>query len=1598
MAWFDLNVGGGAGAGDDQQEGESVGAGGLMAKFSRETDDVRMASSLAAGQVLQYLTTTLASLSLAFSRSWSLTLIILSSVPLLILIQSLSQSLAAPLLHHERTETARAATLIERAISSIPTLKAFNAQHLELARAHTSFLTLQNHARRLNTVWGATSGMSQFVMMAMFVQAFWYGSKLVREGRNEPGDVMAVFWACLIATSNLQMCVPVGITVVKGKLAMVGLMELVGGEDGEDNDISALSAFERTSKRLSQRFSSLSSSSSSSSSSPVHPTHPSTRSRTLRKITPAKCHGELALHNLTFAYPTRPHLPVLKDVSLFIPAGEMTFIVGESGSGKSTVGQVLLGMYGVGSSSGASSEASGGQTQVQVQVQTQAQTQVQAQTQAEGTDATQDPLPIQNTGTLLLDEQDTRYLSTAFLRSHIVGVGQQGASGVVVLEGRSVWENVLVGLRESDWLLGDVPFAGGGAGGGGSKKEKRKKKEEEEDEHSPTTYDTAPLELRARVEAAARIALFHEFVRDLPYGWDTILGGTGSQSHSGHEGNANANANEENTTHGVGVGLSGGQKQRLALARAVLRDPSVLILDEPTSALDPTTRLLVFSALKRTRQEKNQTTVVITHDLSQIERGDFVYVMRGGRVVEGGYRGDLEKEPEGPIREEGEGGGGGGYFRKMLEAQMGMEGGGGAAPGVIEEPGTPILFGLSDRPCVGARGGCVESDDDDMDEEEEEEEEEGQELEIPGQAQQSQNQNQNQNQNLAAIRPLTWGNWMFEVVADLTGASALRRSRFGSGSEEGEGTVTEDEAEKGLGLSRGLSLSKTWSHQGRAGYKNRRPSSISIVIPQAKARMVLAEEGDEDEDEDEKAQDQCGTPRTPSKARKMRSLQFTPSSAATSFTAVNSLPYRSSYAKDDFYSKDQKRKSMGMEYVLEEKEFEDEKRAQHKNKEQQQQKNTQSQGGEEEAPPAFWSLIRTVLPTIPNKPLLILGLLISALSGAMTPIFSFLLSKLMYQVSIGASASQIPTINLLGGVVLGIAALDGVLLGTKYFLMETIGMGWVTALRSQSLRGVLRQDMTWFDDPRNGASGARLAQVIVRDGDDARNLVGVVFAQFLVVAAMLGVGLVWALVWGWQLTLAGFAIAPVFGGVMALQTRLVAGCEVRNKRAREEVARGYYEAIINVRAIRSMSFDPIFRKQFFSATDRALYTGVRGAFVEGCTYGVSSGLIYLAEALLFYIGAVLVGRGTYTYLQMVEVLNLVVFSVSIGSQLMAFTTRIAKAVQATADFNTLLHLPNSTSESTGTLKPPLTTGPITFTNVSFTYPSRPTQPVLKNLNLTINPGECVALVGSSGSGKSTVAALLQRLYEPTEGVVSVGVDMGGRGRGSGGATPIPLSAVDVRWLRKHLGVVSQQMSLLDASVADNVRYGGVAALSSSSSTSMITTSLPPSNDENIIISDVAIRAAAKKARVHEFVMGLPQGYDTPLGENAALISGGQAQRLMIARALAREESQSHAGGGGRILILDECTSALDVENQAAILESIRSMHRHEFGVEGEKGVDRKLETTTVMVTHKLPVMQMCDRIVVLHEGEIAEEGTYKELMERKGVFANLASGGEWVGE
>ena len=236
---------------------------------------------------------------------------------------------------------------------------------------------------------------------------------------------------------------------------------------------------------------------------------------------------------------------------------------------------------------------------------------------------------------------------------------------------------------------------------------------------------------------------------------------------------------------------------------------------------------------------------------------------------------------------------------------------------------------------------------------------------------------------------------------------------------------------------------------------------------------------------------------------------------------------------------------------------------------------------------------------------------------------------------------------------------------------------------------------------------------------------------------------------------------------------------------------------------------------------------------------------------------------------------------------------------------------------------------IEIKGVTFAYPTRPDIKVMEDFSLDIEVGKTYALVGPSGCGKSTIIQLILRFYDPLSGEVLVG------GR--------DVRELNTRWLRQHIGVVSQEPVLFDTTIAENIKYGKEGA------------------------TDEEMKAAAISANAHDFVSKLPDGYNTLVGEAGTQLSGGQKQRIAIARALIRDP---------KILLLDEATSALDTESESVVQQALDSAR------EGR---------TTIIVAHRLSTIQNADVIASISNGRIVEKGTHSELMDKEGLYYELVT-------
>ncbi|KAI4470544.1 atp-binding cassette sub-family b [Holotrichia oblita] len=347
---------------------------------------------------------------------------------------------------------------------------------------------------------------------------------------------------------------------------------------------------------------------------------------------------------------------------------------------------------------------------------------------------------------------------------------------------------------------------------------------------------------------------------------------------------------------------------------------------------------------------------------------------------------------------------------------------------------------------------------------------------------------------------------------------------------------------------------------------------------------------------------------------------------------------------------------------------------------------------------------------------------------------------------------------------------------------------------------------------------------------------------------------------------------------------------------------------------------------------------IRGALLTAINNGIMWFLVFGSYGLSFYYGVKLIiderdlpeNERVYTPANMITVFfGILIATWNLGQCAPYFqifnTARVAATkIYSVIESEPVINLSKGHGKKLKELK-----GEIVFNDVHFHYPSRKDVKILKGIDMKINAGETVALVGSSGCGKSTCIQLMQRFYDPISGNVLI--------------DGINIQEFDLRWLRSHIGVVGQEPALFATTVAENIKFGNSKATHSE------------------------VEKAAIRANAHSFIMRLPQGYDTVIGERGAQLSGGQKQRIAIARALIRDPS---------ILLLDEATSALDTYSEYQVQRAIDQVSK---------------DCTTIIVAHRLSTVRTADRIIVFSEGKIVEEGSHQKLMDQQGVYYNLVT-------
>lgn len=370
------------------------------------------------------------------------------------------------------------------------------------------------------------------------------------------------------------------------------------------------------------------------------------------------------------------------------------------------------------------------------------------------------------------------------------------------------------------------------------------------------------------------------------------------------------------------------------------------------------------------------------------------------------------------------------------------------------------------------------------------------------------------------------------------------------------------------------------------------------------------------------------------------------------------------------------------------------------------------------------------------------------------------------------------------------------------------------------------------------------------------------------------------------------------------------------------------EAVGNIRTVAAFSAEDKVQALFTRELDGPLEKSFRKGHVFGFGYGVSQFILHATNATGLWYSGHLVVTGQGTFKVVLKVFMILVFSGYMAAEALTLVPDLIKGGQAVASlFQIMDRVTKINPDDPNGKKPEKIRGDIELKELTMAYPSRPDVIVLKRMNLKVMSGRSLALVGASGSGKSSIISLIERFYDPLSGAVLIdGKD---------------IKQYNLQFLRQQIALVQQEPALFATTIYENIVYGKEGA------------------------TEAEVIEAAKAANAHSFISSLPEGYKTLVGERGVKLSGGQKQRVAIARAVLKDPT---------IFLLDEATSALDAESEKIVQEAI----------------DRLMTgRTTVIVAHRLSTIRGADSIAVVQDGNIVEQGSHKALLSQRGPYSRL---------
>ena len=489
------------------------------------------------------------------------------------------------------------------------------------------------------------------------------------------------------------------------------------------------------------------------------------------------------------------------------------------------------------------------------------------------------------------------------------------------------------------------------------------------------------------------------------------------------------------------------------------------------------------------------------------------------------------------------------------------------------------------------------------------------------------------------------------------------------------------------------------------------------------------------------------------------------------------------------------------------------------------------------------------------------------------------------------------------------------------YLVSYIGQRVVADVRAVMFRKFQRMPMAYFDKHQTGET----MSYVTNDVAAVQSALVDNLIELFTEAAILIGSIILMLYIDWKLTLLTLITVPMVAYAMKILGRKIkkAGTLIQEKMA--DITSLLQESVSSIRIVKSFVREDYEIKRFGVENELNFQASMRNAKLTSRLTPTVEFLAALGVTLIVWFGGYEVIHGIMTAGSLVAFLTYAVNLANPVKRLSRIYGRMQQAMAAIDRIFSVLDMEEAVNDKPDAVNLPKVKGQVTIENVTFSYDGQ--HNALENISLEISPGQMIAFVGPSGAGKSTIANLIPRFYDVTEGAIKIdGID---------------IRDVTLNSLREQIGIVPQETLLFSTTVMENIRYGRLDA-----------------TDEEVI-------AAAKSANADDFIKDLPQGYQTPIGERGLNLSGGQRQRMAIARAMLKNP---------QILILDEATSALDTESEKIVQVALDELMRGR---------------TSFVIAHRLSTIFAADQIFVIDKGKICEHGTHHELLKIDGVYSHL---------